>query len=112
MRNVGQGVWFDSSESIRPQLPQTADGRPDRGGGGGGVGPGTSGDLDAAVLGAARPDADGVTLYAVLSAEGAGVLRVLRDFHLLDGLSEGGAIASAVLADNTDLLSALGLKTK
>ena len=53
-----------------------------------------------------------MTLHAVLSAEGAGVLRVLRDFHLLDGLSEGGAIASAVLADNTDLLSALGLKTK
>jgi len=45
-----------------------------------------------------------------LSAEGASVLGVLRDLHLLDGLSEGGAIPSSVLSDNTDLLSALGLK--
>ena len=35
---------------------------------------------------------------------------MLRDLHLLDGLPEGGAVAGAVLADNADLLRALGLK--
>ena len=108
LNKLRKGGGFDSAESIGSQLPQTADGGPDRGGGGGGVSPGTSGDLDAAVLGAAVPDADGVTLHAVLSAEGAGVLCVLGDFHLLDGFSEGGTIASTILADNTELLSALG----
>ena len=51
-----------------------------------------------------------MTLHAILSAESAGVLGVLRDFHLLDGFTEGSAVTGAVLADNTNLLSTLGLK--
>ncbi len=39
-----------------------------------------------------------------LAAEGAGVLGALRDLNLLGDLAETGAIASAVLADNADLL--------
>lgn len=42
-----------------------------------------------------------------LSAEGAGVLGVLGDFHLLDLFSERGTVSSTVLAGNTDLLRAL-----
>ena len=49
-----------------------------------------------------------MTLHAILSAESAGVLGVLRDFHLLDGFTEGSAVTGAVLADNTNLLSTLG----
>ena len=64
-RKFGQDV--QSPESlIRSQLSQTSDSRADRGGGGGRVGPGSSSDLDAAVLGAAVPDADGMTLHTVL----------------------------------------------
>ena len=37
---------------------------------------------------------------------------MLRDLHLLDGLTEGGAVARAVLAHNADLLRALGLENK
>ena len=48
------------------QLPQASDGGPDGGRGRGGVGPGTAGDLDAAVLRVATPDADGLTLHVVL----------------------------------------------
>ncbi len=40
----------------------------------------------------------------VLSAEGAVVLGVLGDLHLLDDLSQGGAISGAVLAANASLL--------
>lgn len=40
----------------------------------------------------AVPDTDGVTLDSGLSAEGARVLGVLGDFHLLDGLSERGTV--------------------
>lgn len=49
---------------------------------------------------------------AYLSTEGAVEFGVLRDFHLLDGLSEGGAIARAVLANNSGLLGAFCLKNK
>lgn len=41
----------------------------------------------------AVPDTDGVTLDGGLSAEGAGVLGVLGDFHLLDLLSERGTVS-------------------
>ncbi len=37
---------------------------------------------------------------------------MLRDLHLLDGLPEGGAVARTVLADDPNLLRALGLKKK
>lgn len=45
-----------------------------------------------------------------LSAEVAEVLGVLGDLHLLDGLTEGGTVTGAVLADDSDLLGALGLE--
>ena len=34
---------------------------------------------------------------------------MLRDLHLLDGLTEGGAITGTVLPNNANLLRALGL---
>ena len=42
----------------------------------------------------------------------ANVLGVLGDFHLLDGLPQGGAVTGAVFADNADLLGTLGLEIK
>ena len=45
-----------------------------------------------------------------LAAEVAGVLGVLGHLHLLDLLTHGRTIASAVLADDADLLGALGLR--
>ena len=35
---------------------------------------------------------------------------MLRDLHLLDGLTEGGTVTGTVLADDSDLLGALGLE--
>ena len=37
---------------------------------------------------------------------------MLRDLHLLDGLTERGAITGAVLPNNANLLRALGLENK
>lgn len=51
-----------------------------------------------------------ITLKAYLAAECAGVLGVLGDLHLLDGFPERRTIASAVLADDSDLLGSLCLK--
>lgn len=50
----------------------------------------TGGGLLAAL---AVPDADGLALDGVLSAEGAGVLGVLRGFHLLDHLPQRGTVS-------------------
>ena len=91
--------------------------------GGGGVSVGTSSHLDPAVLVVAEPDAGGHPLHLVLAAEGAGVLRVLRDLHLLHSLPQGGAVPrfsndfwtlhrgflpGAILSGDSDLLGALG----
>lgn len=46
----------------------------------------------------AVPDTDGVTLDRGLSAEGADVTGVLGDFHLLDGLSEGGTVSLILMS--------------
>ena len=92
------------------RLSQSPDGRSDGGSGRSREGVGSAGDGDAAVLDITIPDADGLPLHGLLAAEGAQELRVLRDFHLLDGLAEGGAITGAVLADNSDLLRAFGLE--
>ena len=98
---------------------------PDGGRGGGGVSVGTSSHLDSAVLVVAEPDAGGLPLHLVLATEGAQVLRVLRDLHLLDGLPQGSTIPDvpsvsfqssshqlvlipgAVLSSNSNLLGAL-----
>ena len=55
------------------------------------------------------PDADGLALDGVLAAELAGVLAVLGHLDLLHLLTQGGAVAGAVLADNAHLLRALSL---
>lgn len=65
---------------------------PDGGRSGGGVSVGTSSHLDSAILVVAEPDAGGLPLHLVLATEGAQVLRVLRDLHLLDGLPQGSTI--------------------
>lgn len=97
---------------------------PDGGRGGGGVSVGTSSHLDSAVLVVAEPDAGGLPLHLVLATEGAQVLRVLRDLHLLNGLSQGSTIPrdpsisldranlfvpipGAVLSSDSNLLGAL-----
>ena len=81
---------------------------PDGGRGGGGVSVGTSSHLDSAVLVVAEPDASGLPLHLVLATEGAQVLRVLRDLHLLDGFPQAGSVPGAVLAGDPNLLCSLG----
>ena len=54
------------------------------------------------------PDASGLPPHLVLAAEGAGVLGVLGDLHLLHGLPQGGSVPGAVLTGDSDLLGALG----
>lgn len=51
-------------------------------------------------------------MVSYLAAEGAGILGVLRDFDLLDHLTQRGTITGTVLSDDSDLLSALGLESK
>jgi len=54
-----------------------------------------------------KPDPNNLSLHLVLSTEGASVLSMLGDFHLLDGLPEAGAVSGAVLASDSNLLGAL-----
>ena len=54
--------------------------------------PGTTGNGLLAAL--AFPDANGLPLDGVLSAEGANVSSVLADFHLLHLLPEGGTVSA------------------
>ena len=54
------------------------------------------------------PDASGLPPHLVLAAEGAGVLGVLGDLHLLHGLPQGGSVPGAVFTGDSDLLGALG----
>ena len=48
------------------------------------------------------------SLHLVLATEGAAVLAVLGDLHLLDGLPQAGTITGSILAGDSDLLSPLG----
>ena len=48
-----------------------------------------------------------LSLHLVLSAEGAVVFAVLRDFHLLDSLPQAGTITGTVLSGDPDLLGSL-----
>merc|ERR1719158_40141 len=87
-------------------LPQSSQGGSHSGGSGGGNDVGAA--SDGALAGLAVPDAGGVAADGGLAAEGAGVLGVLRNLHLLDLLTQGGTVASTVLAGHADLLRALG----
>ena len=49
-----------------------------------------------------------LSLHLVLSAEGAVVFTVLRDFHLLDSFPQAGTISGTILSGDTNLLSPLG----
>lgn len=59
----------------------------------------------------ALPDANNCAFHGELAAEAAEVLRVLANFDLLDLLTQAGAVARAVLADDSDLLRALRLQS-
>ena len=85
---------------------QTTDGGSHGGGGGGGVHPSATGDGPLAAL--AGPDAHNGALHGVLAAEGASVLAVLGDFHLLDHLTQGGTITGTIFTNDSNLLGALG----
>ena len=52
-----------------------------------------------------------LSLHLVLSAEGAVVFTVLRDFHLLDSFPQAGTISGTILSGDTNLLSSLGHHT-
>merc|ERR1719297_509862 len=90
------------------QLPQSPDGGPDAGRGHSGVVIGSSSNVDTAVLVVAEPHSDSLALHLILSAERAQELAVLRDFHLLDGFSQAGAVPGAILAGDPNLLGAFG----
>ena len=83
-------------------LPETAQRGAHGSGSGGGDNVGTAGNSLLATL--AVPDASGVALDGGLAAEGAGVGGVLRDFHLLDLLTQGSTVPGTVLAGDADLL--------
>ena len=78
-------------------LTQPPHGGPDGRGSCGGIVPGTSGHGDPAVFCAALPDADNLPLHVLLAAESADVLGVLRDLHLLNSLTEGGAVPGHII---------------
>ena len=90
------------------ELSQPPHGAPDGGSGGGGVVPSSSSNDHTAILITASPDANNLPLHLVLSTEGACVLGMLGDFHLLDGLPKAGAVPGAVLAGDPNLLGSLG----
>ena len=57
-----------------------------------------------------RCDDDSVAMPTDLAAEGARVFAVLRDFHLLDELTQRRTVARPVLANDANLLRALRLQ--
>lgn len=53
------------------------------------------------VASAAPPNSDSLTLDRIFTAEVAEILRVLRDFLLLNNLTEGGPVTGSVLSGDT-----------
>lgn len=51
-------------------------------------------------------------MHAYLAAERAGIFAVLRDFHLLDHLTQRGTITGTIFTNDSNLLGALGLIRK
>jgi hypothetical protein len=60
----------------------------------------------------AAPDAYARPLHSIAPAEDAGVLAVLRDFDLLDHLTQGGTVTGAVFPTDSYLLSTLTLHSE
>jgi len=85
------------------QLSQSSDGGSDRGGGGGGIVPGSTCNLHAALPVLANPDANTSSPHPLSAAEGAHVLGVLRDFHLLHSLPQRSTIPSTVFTGDSHL---------
>jgi hypothetical protein len=56
----------------------------------------------------AVPDSDYITSDGCLSTEVAEIARVLRDFELLNDLSQGGTISGSVLSGDAYFLGLLG----
>lgn len=83
-------------------LTETAEGRAHSGSGRGGDGVGTSG--HGALARAAVPDTGGLAADGDLTAESAGVLGVLGDFHLLDLLTQGSTVAVSGISIRSMLL--------
>lgn len=73
---------------VRPSSLEGQTPREDQGDARNGVGTSSDGSL----AGLAVPDASGVSSDGGLAAEGAGVLGVLGDLHLLHLLSQGGTV--------------------
>ena len=64
--------------------------------------------MTAGLAQAFRPNFTYNSLHLVLATEGAAVLAVLGDLHLLDRLPQAGTITGSILAGDSDLLSPLG----
>jgi hypothetical protein len=56
------------------------------------------------------PDTNGLTLDGVFTAESTGVTSVLRDFHLLNLLTQRRTVTGTVFTGDSDLTSAFGLQ--
>lgn len=88
-------------------LPQPSDGAPNRHGTCGVQGVGTTSLDFAAVL--ASPNTNRLPLHCILATELAEILAVLCNLHFLNLLTQTGTISGTILADNANLLRALGL---
>jgi hypothetical protein len=99
--------WYMTTTGLCLQLTQTTNGGANGDGSGGGGSVSTTGGHLVATR--ARPDSDVSTLNGVLTAELASVLRVLRNFDLLDLLTDGRTITGSVLSDDSDLLGSATL---
>ena len=100
-----QHLCVNYLDGLNLHLLQTRDGAPNSDSRRGVENVGSSGDGLLALL--AVPDSGDGPLDGVFTAEGAVVLAVLGDLHLLDELSEGGSVAGSVLSRDSDLFRAL-----
>lgn len=104
---IGYAIHLDHPLNFS-NLPQSPNGRSDGSGRRGTEGVGTTGVR--LVAGFASPDTNVGSLDGDLATVRARVSSVLGDFHLLDGLPEGGTVTGTVFTGDTDLLCSLGLK--
>lgn len=88
------------------ELAETMDGRTNSGSSGGRELPSTT--SHNLLAGLAVPDANVGTLNGILTTELAGVSGVLKNFNLLNDLTERCTVTSSVLTSHSNLLSSLG----